>query len=364
MKTRMFGILTTATLLLAAACGDDTTASGGASSVGGSDLGGGGAVSTGGTNQGGQAQGGQGQGGSAPVVDMLASFDAASFDLPEGLAVDGDSLVLGFAFSSKVDRFDLAGAGRTNLASLPVPAQNTGFMTGVTTDAAGDVYAALVSFSGSPTPGVYRIPAGGGAPELFASHPQLVFPNGFAWSDDGSLFVTDSASGAVFHVATDGATTLWKSDALLAGNPPACGGQPDDIAVGANGLVWTPDELLVASSDQGVVVRIPILADGSAGDVSPFAGPDCALLAGIDGIVADSDGSLVGAVNRADRLVRISPTGDATTWLEGAPFDFPASLAFHGTGPSRALYVTSFALGRALAGQPANPALVRVTVGE
>jgi sugar lactone lactonase YvrE len=290
----------------------------------------------------------------------LTSFDASAFELPEGLAVRDDELLVGFAFNSMVEQFDLEGGARSPFATLPVPAPNTGFLTGLTSDSAGAVFAALVSFTGDPTAGVYRIPAGGGEPTLFASDAELVFPNGFAWDDAGTLFVTDSATSKVFRVAPSGAAEVWSSDALLAGDPTVCGGQPEDISVGANGIVWTPEAVFVASSDQALVVRIPVLADGSAGVAEPFTTPDCDLLAGLDGLALDDDGSLVGAVNRSDRLVRINAAGEVEVLLEGPPLDFPASLAFHGSGEERALYVTNFALNRALAGQPASPALLRV----
>lgn len=351
----MFGIIGASAAL--GACGDDESGSGAGGTAGTTTASTTSAVPT--TTGPGGAGGAGGSGGGAPTVEVLSSFDASQFELPEGLAVRGSDLFLGFAFTAGVDRFDLEGAARAPFSSLPVPANNTGFMTGLTTDAAGDVYAALVSFTGDPGPGVYRVPAAGGAPTLFASHPSMIFPNGFAWDDAGTLFVTDSASGTVFAVDGAGEATPWLADALLAGDPTACGGQAEDLAVGANGIVWTGDSLLVASSDKGLVARVEVQANGSPGQIETIAGPDCAL-AGIDGIALDEDGSLIGAINRADRLVRIKSDGTVTTILEGSPLDFPASLTFTGTGDDRALYVTSFALARALAGEPASPALVRV----
>ena len=366
MKTRA---LNTALAILTACaiggCGDDPTGSGGAAG-GAGGAGGSGGDGTGATTSSGESGGGgsgaSGGSGGGAMIEVLASFDAATFELPEGLAVTDTDVLVGFGFTSKIDRFDLESGTRTPLSTLPVPAPNTGFMTGLTTDAAGATYAALVSFTPDPTAGVYRIPAAGGEPTLFASNPELIFPNGFAWGEAGTLFVTDSATGKVFRVTPEGVAVVWSSDALLAGDPTLCGGQPEDITVGANGIVWTPEAVFVATSDQALVARIPIASDGSAGVAEAFTTPDCELLAGLDGIALDADGSLVGAVNRSDRLVRIDTTGSVSVLFEGAPLDFPASLSFHGTGADRALYVTNFALNRALAGQPASPALLRVSL--
>ncbi len=343
---------------LATACGDDDAGTGGGTTTSTTSTTS--STTSGATTTSGGQGGGGGAGGGELQVEVLKSFDAAQFQLPEGIVVRGSDLFLGFAFTSAVERFELDGSGETPFSTLPVPANSSGFMTGLTVDPAGDVYAALVSFTGDPVPGVYRVPAAGGAPVLFASHPSMVFPNGFAWDDAGTLFVTDSATGTILSIDSNGAATPWLADPILAGDPTACGGQADDLVVGANGVVWTGDALLVANSDKGLVARIPIEADGSAGAVETLAGPDCAKLAGIDGITQDEDGTLVAAINRADRLVRIDEDGAVTTLLEGAPLDFPASVTFAGSGDERALYVTSFALTRALAGEPASPALLRV----
>ncbi len=347
--------MTAGLLWMLGACGEDATGSGGA---------GGEAAATGPTNAAtgstAATQGGTGGGGAqAPVVEVLASFDGAAFELPEGLAVRGGDVLVGFALSSTIDRFDLDGGGRAAFASLPLPPPNTGFMTGLTTSSSGEVLAALASFSGDPVPGAYVAPEGGPS-ALFASHAELVLPNGFAWSASGSLFLTDSARGAVFVATPQGATSLWAEDPLLAGDPVACGGEPDDLVIGANGIVWTPDAVIVASHDQGLVARIPIEADGSAGALEILAGPDCDLLAGIDGLTLDVDGTVVGAVNRSNRIVRLDASGAVTVLLEGPPLDFPASVAFGGTGDDRALYVTNFAIANALAGLPASPGLLRV----
>jgi hypothetical protein len=294
------------------------------------------------------------------VVEVVASFDPAAFELPEGLAVSGDDAYVGFAFTGLIDSLPLDGGARASFASLPPPPPNTSFMTGLGFDGDGNLYGALVSFTADAQAGIYRAPPAGGTASLFASHAQMVFPNGLAWGPDGTLYVTDSVFGGLFSVDAAGVATPWLTDPLLGGDPTICGGQADDIAVGANGVAFSAGSLYVAGSDHGVLLRVPIEADGSAGAVAVVAGPDCAL-AGLDGIVVDDDGSVIGALNRADRVVRIDAgSGDVSTIAEGAPLDFPASLAFGGQGEDRALYVTSFGLALFLAGEVPSPALVRI----
>lgn len=294
-----------------------------------------------------------GDGAVDPAVEVLTAFDPANLELPEGLSISGGDAYVGMAMSATIERISLADGSRSVIAKLPAPTPDTGFLTGVDIGPKGRLHAALVSFTGDPAPGVYRVEDGEAV--LFAAHPSLVFPNGLAWGAGGELYVTDSAAGAVFVADSSGATTEWLADSLLAGDDEACGGSTTGIAVGANGIVRAGDALLIASSDQGVVLRVPIEADGSAGAVAVLAGPDCEL-AGIDGVVRDGDGSLIAAINRHNRLVRIAEDGRVTVLYEGEPLDFPASPALNGSD----LYVTSFAIGNALAGVPAAPALLRL----
>lgn len=111
------------------------------------------------------------------------------------------------------------------------------------------------------------------------------------------------------------------------------------------------------NTDKATLVRIPRDAAGKAGTPTIFAGPDCDMLGGADGLARAPDGSFVVALNRQDKLVRVSAAGAFETIAKGAPLDFPASVAFHGSD----LYVTNFALFTASAGKLASPALVKLS---
>ena len=147
MKTRTLNTVLAVVAFAMGACGDDGSAAGGADGgTGGTGALGSGAASSSGDAGGGGAGGGGSSssggggagGGAATTVELLTSFDAVAFELPEGLAVRDDKLVVGFAFNSKVEQFELDGAARSPLASLPLPAPNTGFLTGLTSDSAGE----------------------------------------------------------------------------------------------------------------------------------------------------------------------------------------------------------------------------------
>ncbi len=291
----------------------------------------------------------------APQVEIVVAFDPDAFELPEGLFVAGGDAIVGYAFTGALERVALADGSRTALGATPPPPPDTSFITGVTQDPDGRTYVALVSFTADLQAGIYRTDVDGGEATLWASDPAIVFPNGFAWDDAGRLFVSDS-TGSILTIDAAGEVTPWFADEQLLGDPMACD-QQAAFTVGPNGIAWTADALWVASSDRGLLGRVAIEGDGSAGALEIVAGPDCTI-GGIDGIVIEADGTVVGAVNRQDKIVRIDGAGTITTLVEGEPLAFPASLDF---GDDGALYVTNFSLDDLFAGAKQTPSLVRIT---
>ena len=286
---------------------------------------------------------------------VISAFDASKGELPEGLVIRGGNAFVGYAPTGEIVRVDLAGGGVTPFGSVPKPVPNLGFLTGLEVDSDSSVLAALVSFSRDVQPGIYRVPATGGAATLFAKHADMAFPNGLVWDGAGKLFVTDSAAGAVFAITPTGEAVKWTSDAWLKGDKDYCGrGIGAAFDIGANGIVLRDGAFYVANSDKAAIVKIPILADGTAGTAEPFVSPDCEALGGADGLALAPNGDIVVADNRQDKLVRVTPEGVVHVVSTGAPLDFPASVAFAGSS----LVTTSFALNRASTGGQAEPALV------
>jgi sugar lactone lactonase YvrE len=281
----------------------------------------------------------------------------AKAQLPEGLAILDGVPYVGLAVTSEIAKVNLTDGSLTTFATLPKPAPNTGFMTGLAFSAKnpGVLYAALVSFAPETQPGIYQVTAEGGAATLFAKDPAMIFPNGLVPDDQGNWFVADS-TGVIFRISADGKTVeKWAADPLLVGdkdNP--CEKPSRGFAIGANGIVKNGDSYYVTNTDKGLVARIPVGADGKAGAVTAFVGPDCAKVGGGDGVTTRGT-DLVVANNYRNELVRISPAGAVTTIVAGAPLDFPASLVFD----KDTLYVTNFAFLTAPKGM-GNPGLIRV----
>jgi len=291
------------------------------------------------------------------TTELIAHFDPAAGELPEGLVIGQDTAYVGFAPTSRVVRVDLATGAASPYGQLPTPVSGKGFMTGLAQSAAGEVYAGLASFVPEVQAGIYRIPRGGGAATLFAQDDALPFPNALAFDSDGSLWATDSGTGSVFRILPDGHAERWASGDALTGQKEACHSAGPGFAIGANGIVVERDGVYVVNMDRATLVKIPREAAGNAGTPQVLAGPDCEALGGADGLARSPDGSFVIAVNRQNKLVRVGATGGAIkTLAHGVPFDFPATVAYRGT----TLYATNFALKTASAGKPSAPGLLRV----
>jgi sugar lactone lactonase YvrE len=274
--------------------------------------------------------------------------------------VKGGDAYVGLALLGEVRSIPVEGGAPSPYAQVEGLPIDNAFATGLAFDAAGRLYVAVPSFVPDPVPGVYRAPDGGGTATLFATDPAMVFPSDLAFDAAGDLYVTDSMAATVFKVAADGTVTAFAQDPLFAGDKTICGNDQALFDIGANGLVVTSDALYVANTDQATIVAVPIDAGGNAGTPAVLAGPDCAALGGIDGIALAADGTFHAALNRQGAIATVGASGTIEVALADPLLDFPASVRFGAGGDE--LFITSFALEHALAGEPAAPALLRWTL--
>jgi len=147
-----------------------------------------------------------------PSLDVVAHFDPAQGQLPEGLAVRDGVAYVGFAPAASVVTVDAAGHVAP-YATVPSTEGGTkGLTLGLALDGAGELYVAQASFDPSVVAGVYRVPVGGGAATApFASDPAMTFPNGLAFDRSGRLFVADSG-GAILRSMRTG---RWPSGCAI-----------------------------------------------------------------------------------------------------------------------------------------------------
>jgi len=296
--------------------------------------------------------------GDAAHLEVIEMFDPAMGQLPEGLAVRGDTAYVSFAVLGHVYRVDLTGATDPELfAQTPPLPTNMAFVTGLVLDDEDRLYVAMPSFVADPAPGVYRSEADGGDATLWATHESMVFPSGMRFDADGNLFVTDSMSASVFRITPDGEASVWITDPLLAGDKTICGNDEALFDIGANGIALTDGAVYVAVSDQAQIVEIPIEQDGSAGAIEVVVGPDCEGLGGIDDMERAEDGTFYAALNHQNRIGIVDPDGTIGVLVDDPALDFPSTVRFGTANGEPALYVTSFALTNAVAGLRAHPSL-------
>jgi sugar lactone lactonase YvrE len=302
---------------------------------------------------------------SARNITTVVEFNAAASEAPENLAVDHyGNIYVSLALTGGIKKVTPEGHVST-FATLPSP--GTGFMTGITFDQRGNLFVAFASFDSNH--GIWRVSKDGRETELFA--PLTVngqpdgLPNDLKFDRKGNLYVSDFIGGKVWKIDRKGIVSIWKTDPLLMGVVVPGLGPISNFRVGANGLAFDEDKenLYVANTGLGRIVRIPVKDDGSAGDAVVFV-EDEPLLRGADGINFDEDGKLYVAVNFQDRIVVVSRKGETTTLVEGSPLQNPADVIFGVRGQEDNLYIANFAILRLLGvlKETPRPALLKMSI--
>ena len=291
---------------------------------------------------------------SITVVDrtttVVAQLNGLIGQFPEGLATgENGNLFAGMAPTGEIREYSSDGSS-SSYAQLPSP--GAGFLLSMDFDDSGDLFAVMSTFD-EATHGVWRIPAGGGEGELFASLPVEGFPNALAIAGNGRIFVTDTIGGGIWMIEPDGSFSTWVMDDLMVGTiPPG----PLGFPIGANGITFDPDtrNVYVTNTDKSRIVKIAVNADGSAGTVETLVG-DADNLGGPDGITMGSDGYLYVALIGSDAVAKISPSGTVTVLAQGGPLQNPSDVTFGVGADSDTLYAANFALFRLIGLVPGNP---------
>ncbi len=290
-------------------------------------------------------------------LSIVAPFDPLAGELPEALAVDDDGdIFVGMAPTGEVKKVTPDG-DQDFFAQLPSPAG--GFMTGMKLGEDDMLYVGLASFNVDT--GIYRVGPEGGAAELFASLPEMSVPNGLEFDEGGNLYVSNTNFGRIWKIGPDGNATIWSDDALLMGMVlPG----PLPFPLGPNGIAFDEDgeNLFVAITSEGRLVRIPVQEDGSASPAEVFV-PNNPLLVGADGVTFGEDGTLYVAIVLQDQVAAVSADGDVALVAGAGLLQNPSDLAFG--DDDETLYITNFALIRVVepdADDPPAPALLALAV--
>jgi sugar lactone lactonase YvrE len=297
--------------------------------------------------------------GSAPgesTPETVALFDPAALEAAENIAFDhhGNAYV-SLVLTGEIRQIAPDGAD-TLYAALPLGAPPLTFcgpffggLTGIAFDEHDTVFANLASCD-PESRGVWRLPRFG-APERIAPLPLASLPNGLVHDHD-RLYVADSSLGVIWRVpAGGGAPEVFASGPLLAQAP---NGLP-----GPNGLKLFHGELYASNPSQGIIVAVEVLPDGSAGAQRIHAeGTFC------DDFAFDVHGNLYCGTDPFNTLDRIAPDGTITTLLTAADgLDGPTATAFARNGDRDELYITNGAFPFFPREGAPRPSLMRVEIG-
>jgi sugar lactone lactonase YvrE len=201
--------------------------------------------------------------------------------------------------------------------------------SGIAFDARGDLYVAVGPFAE-----VVRIraadldPAKPGIAQTFATG--TVNANGIVFDRQGNLYVSGGASGIVYRVGPAGgaAQPFVQIEKFTRTLPD---GKTQQSIV-ANGLEFdAAGTLFIADTARGAVWKVAIGTDGRAG--APTQVVASPLLEGADGLAFDRRGTLWVTVNERNALATVSPDGRlrevAKNGSQG-PLEFPAAMVFVG----------------------------------
>lgn len=322
---------------------------------------------------------------SAPGAARLAADDQFPAFIPmpgvqpEGVALDkAGNVYLSVREGDRGLIYKLSAWGEPSLLAEVGP----GLVGGLAVSANGELYVAVAVGAGR---GVYRVDRDGQA-ALLPGTGQIVFANALAFDQRGTLYVTESygsdyGPGGVWRLVPGGEAEPWLRHPLLTGIGAVLG-----YPVGANGIAFFHGDLYVANTDKGLVVRIGVMADGSAGQPevwatlaevqgSPLAGNPAPVMG--DGLALDVHGDVYVAVVSRCAVVRIDAETRAQETVaafrfgapgppQPAPLDTPASLAFGtGSGEQMRLFLTNLGMMAGIAPGPPwpGPGLVKIDAG-
>lgn len=178
--------------------------------------------------------------------------------------------------------------------------------------------------------GVWQV-APDGTGRRHAALPLGTMPNGIARTSGGDLLVADSV-GRVWRVAVSGQAIVWLEHPWLAARP-YIGRFP-----GANGIQVWRNTAYVTNSDLGLIIAIPIGADGTAG--SPGIHSEGI---GGDDFAIDDDGTMYVTTHPFNSVVRLGTDGSRTVIATASQGVVGPTAAALGRDPEggRVLYVVT-----------------------
>ena len=269
------------------------------------------------------------------------------------------------------------------ITEIPIEGEFTEFehaLSGITADGDGNIYALSTQLGvvrierhgnqytqeaySSPLPDLPICVPAGPTPcsPTFVDFPPI--SNELTFDEDGNLYVTDSLQATIYRVpAGGGAMEVWFQSPLLAGNLGA------PLPFGANGIKISPDRDFIYvtvtfdpfDASLGQVYRIPLVDSPDESDMELFH----TFAGGVvpDSLVFGKSGKLYVSLGGSSQIAVLDEDGVETARISGPagspiPLDGPATMAFDDT--EKSLLVAN----HAIFGNPANFSILKIYVGE
>jgi len=187
--------------------------------------------------------------------------------------------------------------------------------------------------------------------------------NDLAFADNGTAYVTDSFQAAIWRVPPGGgAPEVWFQSSLLAGGGP--------FPIGANGIrldherqhVYVSVTFSASNPGIGTIYRLPLVDNPDVADIEVFH--EYTQGEAPDGFAFGASGDLYVTLAASNEISVLAPDGTETTRIASLPsnpipLDAPANIAFDNS--SKSLLVTNHA---SLTGNAAHFAVLKVFVGD
>ncbi|MCA9824294.1 MAG: hypothetical protein KC479_02575 [Dehalococcoidia bacterium] len=273
-------------------------------------------------------------------LELVKAFDPAKSEFPKGIAFDSEgTLYYGMQFLGEVRKISTDGTEAT-IATVPYSGPIGSGLLGAVAVVEGEsgsdvtIYTVFVDGDSGQSTGVYRIDDGS-----LSRVPgtEAIQGNGMTADGDGNIFVAESFTGSIWRIGHDsGVVELWLQHELLEGD----GSLGFGVSLGVGDMVVDSQSLLVTVEEGSRMVRIPINADGSAGDASVVV--EDSRLYMTEGIAVADDGSTYVSSWFNSTLYALGNDGTLSI-VAGAEDGLlgPVTLAF-GQGPlARYLYVVN-----------------------
>lgn len=234
---------------------------------------------------------------------------------------------------------------------------------GLAIDEIGHVYAAV---DGEQSAGIWKFDCRTGEATRFAGTEGMLFANSVALDDDGNLYATESYSGtngdvplaAIWRITPDGVAEKWLENTTLGGPNRFNLVKPQ----GAKGIAYHDGQLYVNNLQQTSIFTVPILADGSPGEITPYVATENKFIG--SGIALDTDGRVYITDVIQNGVLRVAPDGTLETIATAADTGLTGltNFAFGIGGTELTMYAVGVPYGSLEASDAPVPTLIAIDV--